>query len=977
MTSMIDRSRRRRAAAALAGASLLALLAGAAAAQEPGLALPALSALPGLAAPAPPREPVVPLPTPAPVYADPAAGVGAADAKATLRRPPKLADATLCRPPAAASPPAIDWAAWDGGDPGVDPARMLIDAERLAEGSAEVPRDKVLARRMLERLAGAPGPASARAKRDLALLLVDPEAGAVDPARAGALLEAALAERETTAALALGRLNRDNRLPGASPERAAKFFSIAASFGDPRAGLEFAGLFGAGGAPEPFPGAADHYLTLALIGAQTALSQGDCGIVADVGDLLLGAPGREDFAAALPWYEVGDRIGDPVSELRLARLAEAGSGMPRDAARALALREEAAAHGSLDALTLVADHYLSDGRDVAKGLALAKRAAEGRSMSAVRLLARYQRGDFTGTPDFAAMNATLDAAIARPGASALLLADKATALLEGQGVPVDRSAAAALFQRVGAFETPEADLAFAGFLLREGIDRPQAEARLRRAAEAGNPLAMLEVSDELRCEAGPSQAEAVADWRRRAAEAGASAAMRRIGQVAADRGEADEARRWLSQAAEAGDRIAMVELAKIEAAAGGGRTAASWAAKAAAPGENVVEGRLALARAYASGELAAEPNSAEALLASVEASGSASVDLELGRLVLASARAGEPAWDQGLSHLRRAALRGNAKAMTALARLGEGAGNAADAPDASPRALMLRAARAGDPQGLAAVEPGTDPVPDILAALADRRVCEPLALVQMARLFRSLPNGQGTADAERALERARGAAEERARDLLGLGQAYASGLATGTPDPATAEALLMQAAKRGNMRAGVALAEVLTGGASNKRDGEALDWLRRAALAGEPSAVKALGDLADRRAGDARAFAATLATLKDLAATGNAEAMFAAGSILATQGEASRPDGLALLERAAKSRHVGAMKMLAQLHAAGLAGAVSAGESTKWTRAAAEMGDPEAMFRYALALDLGFGVAADHAAATTWHERARSHGFEN
>ncbi|MNL86846.1 Sel1 repeat protein [compost metagenome] len=69
------------------------------------------------------------------------------------------------------------------------------------------------------------------------------------------------------------------------------------------------------------------------------------------------------------------------------------------------------------------------------------------------------------------------------------------------------------------------------------------------------------------------------------------------------------------------------------------------------------------------------------------------------------------------------------------------------------------------------------------------------------------------------------------------------------------------------------------------------------------------------------------------------------------------------------------MKTLAWHYAAGLNGEVSAKESIRWMRMAAEKGDPEAMFRYATALDLGFGVSADPQSAKSWHERAIKNGF--
>lgn len=915
-----------------------------------------------------PAAPVVPHPTPAPVYAGPEAQRGVDDARASLRLPPAPASARNCRAAEPALPLSRDWASWseEEFDPSAAP-RMLADAMALLQGNAKVLRDKPLARRLLEPLAAGNTQTGPRAKRELALVLVDPEAGEPDPARARALLEAALAEREPTAALSLGRMYRDGKLPGASPQDAARFFSIAASFGEPRAGLEFAGLFSNGMVAEPFEGAGQQYLTLALIGAQTAIQQGDCTIVSTVGDLLLGPEGRQDTTAALPWYEFGDQIDDPVSELRLAALFAAGLGVARDRNKALALEEAAAAHGSIEGMTKAAARHLEEGRSLPKGLALARKAAEHQSIPALRLIARYQRGDFTGRADFAAMNATLDRVLALPGAGLIIKADKADALLKGLGGSPDPARAAALYAEIAAAGTPDADFEFGTFLLATGGDRTERDRRLLRAAQAGHPLAMLEVSETLRCEGRPEQAAEAQAWRGRAAESGSAAALRRIAIVEADLGHLDEARSRLERAADLGDRLSMVDLARLAIAE---PERAAWIARATAEGADVVEGRLGLARAILSGEIAAGSQTAETLLASIETSGNHWVDFESAKLALSSATADEPAWAPAIRRLVHSARAGNPKAMMLLARLGgtPGAKSAGSAQD-----LLRAAASSGDPQALAAIK--TQPeAAVVLNMLGKKRVCDPAALLQMARLQRDAGKG---AQANALLARADALAQERARDLVVLGDAYVSGLATGLPDAEAAQPLLSEAVRRGSQRGAVSLARILAADGTPDGYGQALNLLRGAAFAGEPTAIKTIAALTDEHAGRAADFERGLGVLRDLSDQGNSDAMFAFGSILGNYDDERRADGIAYLERAAAERHVGAMKALAQLYAASLSDNGAARKSTRWTKAAAELGDPEAMFRYALALDIGFGVSQDHAAANTWHERARDRGYLN
>ncbi|MFC0219131.1 hypothetical protein ACFFJ7_12085 [Pseudochelatococcus lubricantis] len=887
-------------------------------------------------------------------------------AQAFLRTPPKRDYAKVCRKIPRPQPPAVDWTKWDGRDTTVPPERMLADAGRYAAGGADVARDRALARRMLDHLAARSTVATPEAKRQLALSLTDPAAGPVDLKRAETLLQEASAALRTGAALTLGRLYRTGALPAPDPDAAARYLGIAASQGDPAAALQLAALYATPGAAQPFDNAARHFLTLAVIGVQTALAGGDCSVLTDVGDFLLGVEGDAGAAAAARWYEVGAGVGDADAAARLASLHETGRGLPKDTAKALELWELAARQGSVRAMTAAARLHLAAGRDTPSAQQLLSRAVLAQEPDALLLAVRYHRGDFTGKADPVALAASLDKAAAAPSPAVEALSAQAFAYRTGRGVTADEARAGAIYERLGAMGSPEADVAYADYLLDQGLDLREAAARLTRAAGAGQPAALYTLSEIGRCVPGAASPEEAASLLARAANAGNAAALRRLARSAADAGDGAAARGWLGKAAALGDRRAMVELAVLIGGGVAQEEAVRFAARAAAPGDGVVPGRLALADAYFAARLPSKPGDGDRLLATVAESGNGDVDLRLAKRLLAHTPVDDAARAQAIGRLAAAAGAGNGEAMLALYRLGEGVADKTGVPAGE---WLLRAAERGEADALAALPDDEAAVRRVLAGVGQRIVCDPRALALAAGLYARFPDG-GAARAEALLRQAERIAAERPRQLFGLGELYASGAATGAPDTARAIGLFERAAAAGHPKAATLLGDLH----ANQHGAEAAKWYRLGALAGQPAAVRGLVVLAGRDASDASETA--LAALREAAGNGVPSALNAYGTLLLTLQPERGQEGVALLTQAAETGDVTAMKSLARLYAAGLnGGRVSADEATRWTRRAAEAGDPEAMYQYGLALDLGFGVKADRQSAMRWQKRAHDNGY--
>lgn len=900
-----------------------------------------------------------------------------------LRMPPEFDYGAICKPATAGATLSRDWTQWNGTLAPAEVPVAVADAQLYASGSTDTPRDRRLARKLLEGIVALEQRnATPEIKYALGELLLDPEAGPTDPGRAGQLLREALAAQEFRAALPLSRLLASGQLGDPDPKAAASVLATAAGLGDARAAIALAKLYADGSIDETFSGAAEHFENLALISARTAVATGDCTVLRSVGDFLAGKAGtQEDAVAAASWYRAGREAGDPDATKRLADLYANGRAGEQNIAQARALWLEAAQAGSLTAAVAAAEAMLEAGLEADTAVSLLRQAAGKGEASAYRVLARHYRGDYGTPPDFERMHQVLSDALRAPGASAAIYVASARAAATGQGIEPDPKSAAELYAAAAATGAPDGMREFGRYLLTEGKDPPRGVALIRRAAEAGDASAMHELAGILLCVPGLGTPREARSWDERAAAAGSTAAMRQFADDAAgDRGLGEPGlaarqKRFLERAAADGDRQAMVELAVGLADVPGGDMSAEmarWLEMAAAPGEGSTGGRLALARAMLDGDLPGGRERAVELLSGLDPMQDPAVEVELARMALEDAMPGQPQWKKALTRLSAAARAGRSDAMFMLAKLGD---EVESVTGRSAREWHILAAKQGQAEALSLLEKDDEALAEVLDALERQLICDPEVFIETARLLRIRGGAGDAAKAEQALTQAEILATTDAGGLYDVAEAYLSGRATGAASPAKAIPLLERAARQGHVKAAVALGETLAEAGEDDRFAAGVDWLGRVAMTGEPSAVKALSGLARRNAGSRQAVEEILETLEAAGRRGVTPALTAYGTILMTADEAGRDRGVEAITTAADRGDVEAMKVLARLHASGIGGEVSADESTRWIRAAAEKGDPEAMYRYALALDLGFGVEADHESAAVWHKRARELGY--
>jgi TPR repeat protein len=540
----------------------------------------------------------------------------------------------------------------------------------------------------------------------------------------------------------------------------------------------------------------------------------------------------------------------------------------------------------------------------------------------------------------------------------------AHAYLTGQGVEIDREKADSLYHLVLERGGAEGEAIYARYMIDNGLGLAEASDRLKNAAANGSQSASVALAETAFCN-GTDDAEA---RMREAADEGSAMALRRLARLAIDRSDLSSGTDLLKRAVDLGDRPSMVELAALAAE---GRTDATvdgdnLIKRAVAPGPGVIDGKLALAMAYRAGRFGDMAAEGDRLLQSLVDSHRPDVDIEIVRQQTSGSE--EPDADAIKTRLTAAANGGEPRAMLMLSRLAASTQNGAD----ESRSWLSQAARSGSADALAQL-PTDDPtyLDGILAALQQRAVCDVPALIQEARLYRLRDNGHAATD---VLAKAERIASRRPRDLHLLAESYAAQGSGAANDPAKAAALFERSAAAGYIKSALSLAGLYATGRLGDHTDRSIDWYRQAALGGQSAAVKELVRYASGQPGE-KASGMALEALRQVAEKGDASVMQAYGALLATFGPERYAEGTTFLERAAGQGDIQAMKTLARLYAAGINGQISASESTQWTRLAAEKGDPEAMFQYAVALDLGFGVTPDRRLAQSWHEKAKKNGF--
>lgn len=147
-------------------------------------------------------------------------------------------------------------------------------------------------------------------------------------------------------------------------------------------------------------------------------------------------------------------------------------------------------------------------------------------------------------------------------------------------------------------------------------------------------------------------------------------------------------------------------------------------------------------------------------------------------------------------------------------------------------------------------------------------------------------------------------------------------------------------------------------------------WL--AALVGSAASLE------PPKAAEAAASAPSIASLRDRAAAGDAQARYDLGvAMLCRRGIARDPgDAARLLRGAAESGHASAQSVLGWMLMSGRGGRRDDAQAAGWLQRAAQAGDTAAQNNLGVLYATGRGVARDEAAAERWFRSAAEKGAE-
>lgn len=871
-----------------------------------------------------------------------------------------------------------DWKKWDGAQGPGNLEEMYDAALIYADGSPQVARDPITARKLLEDLTRRAWPGKGRALYRLGKLMLDPAAGTVDAERAAALFASAASMLHMDAAVQLARLHEQSRIAHADVKEAERLLRTASAAGNVDGVIGLARLQRSGRIGQVPQAATDDLVKLGLLILYGDLGRGKCSSLYEIGTILsdeMLVPGG--LPEAMKWFEAAARQSDHRGDLALAEIYLQGRAKATPAVIVKHLSRAAEA-GSAQAMTSLGEYLLQgDGvpKDVPGAVAWLEKAGAYADIDAYKLLARHYRGEFGSPPDLPKAADVLSRAVALPGHGASVLVSLGRLYATGiRGTP-DVATALTLYRQAADLGDPSALTELAKILLVRPQDGNGINVLnlLTEAAERGNPEAMGILSNVYECSSivAPDTDRARA-WLVRAAAAGHARSIAILAaQPNADPAATHQNMEALIRSAEKGDRESMVLLSLAyrmgQGVAKDEALASRWQNAALAPGEDRTRAQLLLARKLLNGESAPRDESvARALLEDVVRAGDPSAMLDLGRL-LASSQTDKAEHARGLMLLQKAAAAGNATAMLVLS----------DQPDDQ---LRLTGKTALDWKR-AAAEAGSSRAAIALASLAkdpaeaapwiaraeSLPVCSVRDMVELAQVqFRV----NGAAGAERArlwLQRAVDDIrldEPDASTLFLLGRAMLDGI--GGQDRPSALQYIQRSAEAGKVEAMRFLGRTYASGALGEDHiGLAVEWLAKALHGGDDGAATDLG----RFAGSSEAHAeAAVAALKEAAESGIVSAMREFGRSLQFGFgiEADPEQGADWLRRAADGGDTIAMKELSRAYASGYGVELSANASTGWLLRAANAGDTEAMYGVSLAMTLGFGTEVNAEAAQKW-----------
>ena len=782
------------------------------------------------------------------------------------------------------------------------------------------------------------------------------------------------------------------------PAAAAELFTEASKAGSAEAMLELSRLYAKGdGVPMDFDRARQ------LI--EDAIAAGEARRGAwFLAELYARAePPNRDMGKAVEAYQTAADLGDPWAMVELGRILATGDGVPMDFDRGTALLRKAIgvegdsrafAYETLGDVIVAAK---GSDRDVPAAIASFRSAGELGSTSALfKVAAILRNGDGVPVDAAGARDALSDAIAAGDGARGWF--ELGSLYANGPPEVRDPANAAAAYERAAELGNPWAMIELAGMLGNgDGVaaDIPRAETLLREAERMGGdpaPSALVLLGDIFRGP-GKNPGKAIAAYRA-AVDLGSSAAMLKLAAMlrAGEGGPADfaAAHALLRQAIDAGQELwGWAALGALVADPDNPdrnmHEAAAAYAKAAELGDPW--SMITLAEMLSSGgEIPADYAEAIALLTKAAAMGGDSAKSAYSGLGAVYRDSPAPYRDlaRAADAYTKAADLGDAAAMLTIARMYRtGQGVAAD--DKSAQTYLDMAIRAGSAVAgwaeLGALyEDPASPLHDTAAAIAAYRSAsdlgDPWSTIALARLLGAGP----AADFAGAVTLLEGVTEQGG-DAAGpaytaLGDLY---LSAAEPDRNAAKAAdaYQKAAAAGDTEAMFKLAAMLASGADVPADFERARALLEEAIAAgaDRRGWGALGSLYASAAAPHRDIVKAMEAWERAATLGDPWAAISLAEVLG-KGEEVPPEfdrATALLWQAATAdgdAKVAALVTLGDLYRSGYAADRSGEKAVEAYRRAIEAGSTPTLFTLASMYQKGDMIPQDIEAARVLYEKA-------
>lgn len=879
--------------------------------------------------------------------------------------------------------PNAFWKTWDGVSAPPDAEDMLQSAMLYESGSQDVVRDRALAVRLLRYLASSDYPQAGDANVQLSKILLNQDSDYYDLEEGLGILRDRARQGDTAAISELGVMYALGNLVPQDEVLGESYLKQAAAAQDISAVYRLAQLYSRRADLAPQPDAASIYFQLSLSMRYQRLVAGDCTQLLRLGTTYADEGSAfYDPAKAIAWFNAAFRIGDPQAAEALGDAYINGEGVEIDDVKALTFFEFAADHGRTTAMLRASELLLNkrSKESTERARELLERAARAGEANTYETLAQLAAGRFGGEPDFAAELRYLREGASLPGASASLLAALGKAFEGGGGLPADPVEAFAAYSRAAVLGDAGAYLSMYE-LTSDGRVKVNSNpiSYVRAAANLGSESAMAELSKAYACGTNVQQSELLARrWSDRAAAVGDSGTLISMGRRALVDGDAGKEQyfRDVRRAARSGDLKSQILLSEAYRNGIGtvvDETAATqWRNFALSDKVLRDEALLELARLNLSGDVVG-PVQVSAALEYLNQAGedNPAVAYELGKIYV-DGIGGTPR-DKllGTRHLVDAAQHGYISAMLRLAEMDL---TAEQAGGKNSESWLEQAARSNN---MAALLLQADKTQDAEQhrALLDRAIslgsCDAKELVSLAAAL--MENGSYAQEPAKLLGKALQLDSDDPGTLLKLANYITSGVLRARDDTHLVD-LLHRAALGGEPEAMRQLANFyLRGQVVEKNPIEARAWLTSAAVKGDEDAISDLVNLVNEPGSTDAAIDSIIADLQQAA---GANSVVATGLVSSFLSEAARMDdryqsvALEWVTKAAKGGDASAMMVLSNAYALGIGVTQSLEESARWLEAAAKAGNVDAYEKLAVVLELGLGVNQDSEQAEVWLKRA-------